>query len=95
MAQKIDDSLAKQELGLQWVPKRELGNQPFMGLRPTQDHETGGTGFPACAWTPEGGSPTLSEQKQRTPGFASGFLASSGAPAKKIPAGLAAGLTTS
>ena len=37
-------------------------NQPFMGLRPTQDHETGGTGFPSCAWTPEGGCPTLSEQ---------------------------------
>ena len=28
------------------VPKQELGNEPFMGLRPTQDHETGGTGFP-------------------------------------------------
>jgi hypothetical protein len=40
----------------------KLGNEPFMGLRPTQDHETGGTGFPACAWTPEGGCPTLSEQ---------------------------------
>ena len=35
-----------------------------MGLRPTQDHETGGTGFPACAWTPEGGCPTLSDQKR-------------------------------
>ncbi len=46
------------------VPKQELGNQPFMGLRPTQDHETGGTGFPSCAWTPEGGCPTLSDQKK-------------------------------
>jgi hypothetical protein len=44
------------------VPKQELGNQPFMGLRPTQDHETGGTGFPSCAWTPGGGCPTLSDQ---------------------------------
>jgi hypothetical protein len=54
---------AKQELCCKRVPKQELGNQPFMFQRNTQDHETGGTGFLSCAWTPEGGCPTLSEQK--------------------------------
>jgi hypothetical protein len=39
MAKKIDDSLAKQELGLQWVPKQELGNQSFMFQGNTQNHE--------------------------------------------------------
>jgi hypothetical protein len=57
-------SYAKQSFRDNGVPKQELGNQPFMGLRPTQNHETGGTGFPSYAWTPEGGSPTLSEQKK-------------------------------
>jgi hypothetical protein len=57
--------VAKQSLAGNCVPKRKIGNEPFMGLRPTKDHETGGTGLPSCAWTPEGGSPTLLEQKQR------------------------------